>query len=193
MGSKIGPMFVVGGQLAILVLAAMLAAPDALAQTSNPTGVGVALGIGSSSIEDEDSPGDTFDGSDIGWNLDLEWRFIKNLAVGGNWTSFGEDTDNFNGAETTIDVDGFGLFLRGYWPVTPKFTLHARYGETSYNVDIDPGIGTVFPFNDSAKDFGIGGDYYVNDNLAVRIEARRLDGPNKEAGGLTAIGLRWQF
>lgn len=114
-------------------------------------------------------------------------------AVGANWTSLGEDTDNFNGAETTISVDGFGLFVRGYWPVTSKLTLHARYGETSYSVDIDPGVGTVFPFSDSAKDFGIGADFYVNENLAVRIETRRLDGPNKEAGGLTTIGLRWQF
>ncbi|MDJ0919026.1 MAG: outer membrane beta-barrel protein [Woeseiaceae bacterium] len=191
--SKISTMFINGAQLAPLVLAAMLVAPDALAQTSNSTGVGVALGIGSSSIEDEDSPGETFDGSDFGWNVDVEWRFIKHLAIGANWTSLGEDTDDVNGTETTIGVDGLGVFLRGYWPVTSEFTLHARYGETSYNVDIEPGFGTVFPFSDSAKDFGIGGDYYLNDNLAVRIEARWLDGPDKEAGGLTTIGLRWQF
>lgn len=179
--------------LVLSVLALLLFAPNALAQTNNPTGVGVALGIGLSSIEDEDSPGDSFDGSDFGGNLDVEWRFIEHLAVGFNWTSLGEDTDDFNGTETTIGVDGFGAYVRGYWPVIPKFTLHARYGETSYNVDIDPGIGTVFPFSDSAKDFGVGGDYYVNESLAVRFETRWLDGPDKETGGLTTIGLRWQF
>ena len=175
------------------VLALLALSPGALAQSSNPTGIGIGLGIGSSSIEDEDAPGDTFDGSDFGWNLDVEWRFIEYVAFGINWTSLGEDTDDFNGAQTTIGVDGFGAYVRGYWPVTPQVTLHARVGETNYSVDIEPGIGTFFPFNDDADDFGIGGDYYVNDNLAVRLETRWLDGPDKEAGGLTTIGLRWQF
>ncbi len=180
-------------RLAPLVLAATVFACDALAQENNSTGVGVALGIGSSSIEDEDAPDDRFDGSDFGWNLDVEWRFFKHVAVGANWTSFGEDTDDFNGAETTIGIDGFGFFVRGYLPVTPRLTLHTRYGETSYNVDIDPGIDTVFPLNDSANDFGIGGDFYINDHLAVRFEARWLDGSNQETAGLTTLGLRWQF
>ena len=175
------------------VLAVLLIAPNAVAQTNNPTGIGVALGIGSSSIEDEDAPGDTFDGSDFGWNLDLEWRFIENLAVGVNWISLGEDSDSLNGTETTIGVDGFGAYVRGYLPVTKRITLHARYGETNYNVDIDPGIGSVFPFSDSAKDFGAGGDFNFTENLAVRVEVRWLDGPDQEAGGLTTIGLRWQF
>ena len=190
---RINEMTITGLWLALLLPAAMLMAAEARAQANNPTGIGVALGMGSSSIEDEDAPGDTFDGSDFGWNLDVEWRFIEHLAIGLGRTSLGEDTDDFNGAETTIGVEGFGLFLRGYWPVSPSVTLHARYGETSYSVDIDPGIDTAFPFNDSAKDFGIGGDVYLNDNLALRVETRWLDGPNQEFGGLTAVGLRWQF
>ena len=191
--SRMNAINALRGRLALPVLAVILLAPDALAQTGNSTGVGIAIGIGPSNIEDEDSPGDRFDGSGFGWNLDVEWRFIEHLAVGVSWISLGEDTDNFNGADTTIGVDGFGPFVRGYWPVTPKLTLHARYGETSYNVDIEPGIGTIFPFSESAKDFGIGGDFYVNENLAIRGEVRWLDGPDKEAGGLTTIGLRWQF
>ena len=184
---------VFGTRLLVAVLAVTVLSGTALAQENNPTGFGMAFGIGPSSIEDEDAPGDTFDGSDLGWNLDIEWRFIKYLAVGANWTSLGEDTDDFNGVETTIGVDGFGAFLRGYLPVTPNLTLHARYGETNYSVDIDPGVNTVFPFSDNATDYGIGGDYYFSDHLALRIEARWLDGPNQEAGGLTSIGLRWQF
>lgn len=191
--SRMSKVFVFGGRFALPVLAVILFAPDVMAQTSNPTGFGMSLGIGSSRIQDEDSPGDTFDGSGFGWNMDFEWRFIEYLAAGGSRTSLGEATDNFNGAETTISVDGYGLYIRGYLPVTQKLVLHARYGETSYSVDIEPGAGTVFPFNSSAKDYGVGGDYYVNDNLAIRIEARRLDGPSQEEGALTTIGLRWQF
>ena len=171
-----------------------LAASDARAQAENPTGFAFSLVYGISSIEDEDAPGDTFDGSDVGWNLDAEWRFVEYVAIGFNAISLGEDSDFFNGDDTTIGVDGFGFYLRGYWPVTDRVTLHARYGETNYDVDIDPGVGTAFPFNSQdAKDVGVGADYYINDNVAIRFEARWLDGPNKEQGGLTGIGIRWQF
>ena len=174
----------------VLLLAPALAG----AQANNPTGVAVGYGIGPSTIEDEDGPDATFDGSDLGWNLDIEWRFIEYLAIGMNVTSLGQDTDDVAGTATTIDVDGFGFYLRGYWPVSERVTLHARYGETNYSVDIDPGVGTAFPFNsESAKDFGFGGDYYFNDRFAARFEARWLDGPNKEAGSLITLGLRWQF
>ena len=178
---------------ASLSLIVLSAAHNATAQETNPTGFGAALGIGVSGIEDEDAPGDTFDGSDIGWNVDLEWRFIENLSLGMNFTSLGEDSDDFNGADTTIGVDGFGFFVRGYLPVSSNLTFHARSGETNYSVDIDPGFDSFFPFSDSAKDFGFGGDYYLNENFAVRLETRWLDGPNQEAGSLTTIGMRWQF
>ncbi len=111
-----------------LSLIVLFAVHNATAQENNPTGFGIALGIGASGIEDEDSPGDTFDGNDIGWNVDLEWRFIEYAAIGFNFTSLGEDSDDFNGANTTIGVDGFGFFVRGYLPVTPNLTFHARYG-----------------------------------------------------------------
>lgn len=164
-----------------------------LAQENNTTGIGIAFGVGPSTIEDEDGPGDTFNGRGFGWNFDFEWRLIENLAIGFNVTDFGDDTDFFNGQETRLEVDGFGFYLRGYLPVSPTLTLFARYGETSYNVDADPGVGTTFPFNDSAKDFGVGGDYYFNENLSLRLETRLLDGPSQESGSLTTIGLRWQF
>lgn len=177
-----------------LALLLVIAAPAARAQADNPTGVAVSLVYGISNIEDEDGPGDSFDGNDLGWNLDLEWRFVKYLAAGFNVLSLGEDNDFFNGEDTTIGVDGFGFYLRGYWPVTDRVTLHARYGETNYDVDTTNGFGTTFPFNSQdAKDFGIGGDYYFSDKLSLRFEARWLDGPNKEQGGLTGVGLRWQF
>ncbi len=177
------------------VVALMLAAAQpGWAQSENPTGVAATYSFGTTTIEDDDAPGDTFRGRDTGWNLDLEWRFLEYLAFGFNVTSFGEDTDFFNGEDTTIGVDGFGFFVRGYWPVTDNVTLHARYGETNYDVDSSPGFGTTFPFNSQdAKDFGIGGDYYFTEKFALRLETRLLDGPNKEAGSLTSLGLRWQF
>ena len=178
------------GVTALLLLST---SPPARAQADNPTGVALSFTAGVSSIEDVDGPGDRFDGSDLGWSFDAEWRFIEYLGVGLTVLSLGEDTDFFNGEDTTIGVDGLGFYLRGYWPVAERVTLHARYGETNYDVDSSTGFGTFFPFSDEAKDFGVGADFYFTDRLAGRFEARWLDGPNREKGGLTGIGLRWQF
>ncbi len=177
----------------ILAASALCQATLADGPNDNDTGIVISAGIGVSSIEDEDAPGDTFDGSGTAINVDIEWRFLRNLSVGMTVGTLGEDTDDFNGAETTIEVDTFGFFLRGLLPVGERVTLHARYGLTSYSVDIDPGFNSIFPFSDDADDFGIGIDYAFSDSAAIRLETRILDGDNQESGGLTTIGLRWQF
>ncbi|MEL6369032.1 MAG: hypothetical protein AAFQ16_13850, partial [Pseudomonadota bacterium] len=56
----------------------------AAAQEANPTGFAFSLGFGPSTIEDVDGPGDEFGGGDIGWNFDVEWRFIEYVALGIN-------------------------------------------------------------------------------------------------------------
>lgn len=173
------------------VLAVALLAAKASAQEANPTGFGIAFGLGTTTIEDQDGPDNRFDGEGFGTNLDIEWRFIRYLAIGMNFTSLGEDTDLFNGVDTKIEVRGFGVFVRGYLPVSPNFTLFARFGDTSYNANLDPG-GSSF-FTSSALDFGFGADYYFNDNLSLRGEARWLDGSRQEAGSITTLGVRWQF
>ncbi|MEO0367072.1 MAG: hypothetical protein AAF265_16460, partial [Pseudomonadota bacterium] len=83
-----------------MVLFAMVLTTDGSAESENPTGISFAIGIGQSSIQDDDGPGDTFDGSDTGYNIDLEWRFIKYLAIGFNYVDFGKDTEFFNGEDT---------------------------------------------------------------------------------------------
>ena len=158
----------------------------------NDTGVSLTLLAGSSSIEDRDGI-DTFDGSDLGFSLDGEWRFLRYLGLGFSMTDFGEDTDQFNGTATTIGVDGFGFFLRGYLPVNERIVLHARVGGFSYNSDVDPGVTTVFPFSDSADEWGVGADFRITQGWAVRVEHRELDGDNAEEGSLTGIGVSYQF
>lgn len=169
----------------------LLLSGHATAQEANPTGLALLFGVGPTTIEDEDGPGETFDGSDTGWNLEMEFRIHEYFAFGFNRTSFGQDTDLFNGTDTTIEVDGSGYFVRGYLPVTPRLTLSARYGETFYDADLEPGGGS-FLF-DAAKDYGIAADVYFTDHLALRAEGRLLDGDNQEAGSIATMGLRWQF
>ncbi|MEL6948555.1 MAG: hypothetical protein AAGM16_00340 [Pseudomonadota bacterium] len=113
------------------------------------------------------------------------------FGLGLNRTSFGEDTDFFNGTDTTIEVEGTGYFLRGYLPVSDRVTLSLRFGETAYDADVDPGFGT-FLF-DNAIDYGIAGDFNFNESLALRLEHRILDGERQEEGSITTIGVRWQF
>ena len=48
-------------QLIAWFCALMALCGTSLAQENNPTGIGIAFGVGPSTIEDEDGPGDTFD------------------------------------------------------------------------------------------------------------------------------------
>ncbi|MEO1319544.1 MAG: outer membrane beta-barrel protein [Pseudomonadota bacterium] len=170
---------------------ALLCSGACHAQDDSTRGFAFLFGIGPTTIEDEDGPDDVFDGSDTGWNLEVEYRFSTYFALGVSRTSFGEDTDFFNGADTNIEVDGTGYFIRGYLPVSDRFTLSARFGETAYDADVEPGGGNFFP--DSAIDFGGAADFSINERLAFRLEHRLLDGDRQEEGSITTIGLRWQF
>lgn len=159
----------------------------------NDTGIAFALGYGPTTIEDTDGPGDSFDGSDFGYNFDLEWRIARYFAIGMNFLDLGEDSDQFNGEDTSIGVTGLGFYVRGYLPLDNGWTLNAHFGGTNYSTDIDPGGGTVFPFSDNADDYGIGVDYSFTDNWSVRLQHRWLDGPSQEFGSLSTIGVRYQF
>ncbi|MEL7312803.1 MAG: outer membrane beta-barrel protein [Pseudomonadota bacterium] len=167
---------------------------DAGAQMENPTGFVVAGTIGRSRIQDEDAPDDTFDGRDKGYNFDFEWRFIENFALGMNIANFGEDTDFFNGEDTTLEVYGFGFYARGYLPLNERWTLHATLGRFAYETEAN-GFSTsvIIPFNGDANSFGAGVDYALNKNWAVRFDQRWYDGGDQEEGMLTTVGFRWQY
>lgn len=170
---------------------ALLCSGACHAQAYDNHGFAILFGVGPTTIEDQDGPNDVFDGSDTGWNIELEYRIATYFALGFSRTKFGEDTQFFNGADTTIEVDGTGFFFRGYLPVSDRVTLSLRFGETAYDADVEPGTGN-FLF-DSALDYGIAGDFNFNESLALRLEHRILDGERQEEGSITTIGLRWQF
>ncbi|MEL7023570.1 MAG: outer membrane beta-barrel protein [Pseudomonadota bacterium] len=169
-------------------------ATDVRAEMENPTGFVVAGTIGRSRIQDQDAPDDTFDGRDFGFNLDLEWRFIENFALGMNIASFGEDSDFFNGEDTTIRVYGFGFYARGYLPINERWTLHGTLGRFAYETESN-GLSTsvILPFTGDANTFGAGVDYALNKNWAIRFDQRWFDGADQEEGTLTTIGFRWQY
>ncbi len=166
----------------------------ATAQEANPTGFAFSLGFGPSTIEDVDGPGDEFDGGDIGWNFDVEWRFIEYVALGMNIATFGEDTDFFNGTDTTIEINGIGLYARGYLPVNDRLLLHATWGSFSYDADVDPNQNfSLLLFDGSADAYGLGADYRLSKNWSARFDHRWYDGQRREAGTLTTLGFRFQF
>ncbi|MEO0615235.1 MAG: outer membrane beta-barrel protein [Pseudomonadota bacterium] len=176
---------------ATILALALLCSGTCHAQAYDNHGFAFLFGVGPTTIEDEDGPNDVFDGSDTGWNLEVEYRVSTYFGLGFNRTSFGEDSDFFNGTDTTIEVDGTGYFIRGYLPVSDRVTLSARLGETAYDADVEPGGGNFFP--DSAVDYGVAADFNFNESLALRVEHRLLDGDRQEEGSITTIGLRWQF
>ena len=176
----------------IVLVVGSLTSAYAFAQTDN-SGFAVTAEIARSEIKDVDGPGDEFDGNDIGWNLDLEWRFNQHIAIGAQYTDFGEDTDFFNSEDSTISVDGFGFYVRGYVPVNDKITLNATLGHFLYDADIDPGTSDFTIFGEDAVMYGVGADYALDTNWSIRVQYRHFDGEDDEEASLMSIGARYQF
>ena len=174
-----------------LVIGALTSA-YAVAQTDN-SGFAVTAEIARSEIKDIDGPDDEFNGNDIGWNLDVEWRFNQHVAVGAQYTDFGEDTDFFNGENSTISVDGFGFYGRGYIPVTEKITINATLGHFLYDADVEPGTSDFTLFGEEAFMYGVGADYALDTKWSIRVQYRQFDGEDDEEASLISIGTRYQF
>ncbi|MEM7611196.1 MAG: porin family protein [Pseudomonadota bacterium] len=155
-------------------------------------GFSLSAGIGISTIEDTDD-GERFDGESTGFGLDVDYRFSDHFAAGLGIFSLGKDTLPFNGADTTIKVDGTTIFARAILPVSERVDLYGRLGYAVYSVRITPGGSLADLFGENATEAGIGVDVLFTEKLAVRGEGRFLNGPSEEQGSLITVGFSYRF
>lgn len=173
---------------AALLVIAITACP---AHAKDRKGWGVAAGIGVSKIRDRDSSGN-FNGSDTGYSLEGEYRFTPNFALGLSIFDLGKADDTVNSVPTTIEVDGFGFFVRGIIPVSNTVDIYGRLGRINYEADVTPG-GSTGLFGEDANEIGAGVDIGHGEHFSYRIEGRYFDGPRDESGALFTVGLSYRF
>lgn len=150
-------------------------------------------------------------------------RINKNWGIEAFYQQSGEEDTKekeYLGDIDGVDIDGeytntlsfkaYGVDIQGYAPITQEFELMASLGlaqydfeakdKTSYSISE---IGKVFYTEKHDKDFdslgiriGIGGQYYLTNNLALRAMARYVHMADDEyVKNMTefSLGLRYIF
>ncbi|MBQ8630994.1 MAG: porin family protein [Alphaproteobacteria bacterium] len=92
------------------------------------------------------------------------------------------------------NFDAYGLDLMGYIPVTDKLEAIASVGAGQYEFEIE-GLGYAFNEDGLGVRGGLGLQYNINDNLAVRGMARYVYLDMDEVDYLTEFtaGVRYSF
>ena len=173
-----------------LVGAATLVFSPPLAAQSERTGFAVSAGVGSSTIRDEDGA-ETFDDNAFGFLFGVEYRFIRQFALGLNVFSLGTGEDFFDGADTEIEVRGFDIVGRIILPASDRVEVYLLGGVAGYTADLTPGGSNLF--GNDATELGAGIDIDATDKFSFRLEGRHYNGVRDESGSLITLGFSYRF
>ena len=168
-------------------VALLLAAP---ASAADKDGFAFHIGVGGSSIRDEDDT-DTFSGSDFAYSLGFEYRFKGRFGLGINIVDFGQPDDELNGVPTEIDVEAIDLLARFYFPISDTSEFYVLLGAASYFADLNPGGSNGF--GDDAFEIGGGFDIDTSEHFSLRFEGRYFNGVRDESGATLTAGFVYWF
>ncbi|MDY6982725.1 MAG: OmpA family protein [Pseudomonadota bacterium] len=123
------------------------------------------------------------DDEDTGWKVLGGYSFNKWLALEGSYVDLGEFSALANLTPASqqfgeASMSGMGLDLVGTLPLTARFAAFARAGLANMKVEqeFNPTRGTYFT-NSSDRDYhekyGLGLEYRLTDNFALRTEYER--------------------
>ena len=150
----------------------------------------LGAGIGHTRIDASDY-GNSFDGSDHGYKLFGGYRFNDYFALELAYYDYGEPDDSFGGVDVAIELDGFGGFAVGFYPLNDSFDLMARLGYARYDIKARA-AGISVSNDDDAVAWGFGGDYKLNKRFSIAGEWERL-GLNDGTADMISISGRFHF
>ena len=168
-----------------------------------PMGFYVGAGVGSASLELEDSNSSAdFKGDDTGVKVFAGYRFLKWVAVEVAYEDYGQPEDDVLGLRLRGDFNAFSASALGLLPLG-NFDLFARGGLARWDGSLSA-VGFVGEVSEDNTDplLGLGAQYRAG-QLAVRLEYEGLllgfdDDDDDEADGddwvdLLSIGVSWTF
>ncbi len=152
--------------LLVGLFVASLGTTSIAAAGAGDTYAGVSIGNAS-----PDSSG--FD-SAIGWKIFGGYSLNDILAVEGGYVSFGK----MDGPSTSSSIEstGFEVAAVGNFPINSQFSLFGKVGLLAWDADINAsGPGGSASASETGTDvfFGLGGQYEISGNLAVRASWER--------------------
>lgn len=175
-----------------LVLLGLLASTSAFAEIH--PGFYVGGGVGEASVKIDDSG---FDESDSAFKVFAGYNFNPYLAVEAAYFDGGTaehvSASRFVGGSIEVSTSGLNLSVLGRLPLNDTFSLHARVGIASYDVDTEifaysPVSQERFEDSDSSEDlsYGVGAAFNLTSSFELRAEYEAVDASD---GELTLISV----
>lgn len=174
---------------------------------SDNKGFYVGAGVGQADQRDtcDDAIG-SCDDDDLGWKVFAGYKFNKYLAIEGGSVDFGQaDGDTFFLNVDTLEivpgtleikVDGFFLSGMAEWPINNKFSVLVKLGMIYWDIEFDAtdvadNLELIGDEDENGTDvfYGLGAQYKITDNLALRAEWERFNNIGDSEIGATDIDL----
>lgn len=114
------------------------------------------------------SRGDDFEDENDYWEALLGFRFNSFLGLEANYANFGE----FGGDLASAEVDGWGVAVVGFIPVSESFNIYAKAGQFFSTVDVEV-AGFQDDFDDEQIFYGLGVSFAVAEPLDIAVEYNR--------------------
>ncbi len=161
-------------KLALVSLAAILAAPIAVAQGN------LELSGGYSQFDE--------DGAELGALTGRGTYFFNRYLGAEGEVSIGIDDANVGPATVELE-QSFGAFGVLRAPVTERFELFGRagYATSEFSAEV-PGLASATADVDGLA-YGVGGKLFLTERLGVRLDASRYEGDDAEADVFTIGGV----
>ncbi|MEI9905897.1 MAG: porin family protein [Asticcacaulis sp.] len=176
-------------KLVILAAASVLALSGAAANaqdTSNTQGVGHAYGsIGVTGTDNHKT-----DTNLNGVNVRLGTRLSPHFGVEGE-TAFGTNHDTTADGQYKL-TSKWGAYGVGYVPVSSSFDLIGRVGVSDTDLKTPAAAGKLE--QGTAFDYGVGAQYHINNDYALRADVTRSEfNNNKGQSTTTSLNLVKKF
>lgn len=170
-----------------LALLGLLASTAVLAETQ--PGFYVGAGVGKASIEVDDTG---FDADDTAFKVFGGYNFNQYFAVEATYFDGGKPDERFGSGVVEAATDGVNASAVGRLPIGDVFSLFAKVGFASYDVEVTTRIrnATVFSATGSDEDlsYGIGGAFDFG-SFELRGEYEAIDISDGSFNVLTLNGL----
>ncbi|MFC4309394.1 outer membrane beta-barrel protein [Steroidobacter flavus] len=170
-----------------LALLGLLASTSVFAETH--TGFYLGAGLGTTSIEDDDTG---FDGDDTGFKLFLGYNVYPNFALEVTYFDGAKPEERVNNFAIQVAATGVNFSALGRLPLGDIFTAYGRVGFAKYDTDISLRLGNLRGSDsDSSTDlsYGIGGAFNVGAKIEVRGEYEVVDVSGGDFNVLSVSGL----
>ncbi len=124
-------------------------------------------------------------------------RIYENFAVEAFYSDFGSisaegTTTDGDNATANAEVSGFGASAVGLLPLSRSIDLMAKLGMLYWDVESSSTVGGVSESNDDTgmdPTFGVGAQYTITSNVALRVEWERFDVGDSDTTGEDTIEL----